>query len=398
MEKKIGVYIHIPFCASKCAYCDFYSLAGCDGLMPKYQTAVIRHIRETEPMLSSYLVDTVYFGGGTPSYYGTKRILGLFDALKRYANVLLDSEVTIEVNPDSITLEDMKKLRRAGVNRLSIGAQCADDGILKSLGRRHDWAQVEQTVQAARDAGFDNVSLDLIYGLPSQTRDGWAETLQKAVALKPEHLSCYGLKIEEGTELYLYRDYPGIPDDDAQADMYLYAVETLERYGYQQYEISNFALPGRASKHNLKYWQLQEYVGFGAAAYSCMNDMRFSCVKDLTGYISAVLNKGVIIGEQETISPFEKAGEYLMLGLRTTRGISEEEYRQIYRSEFGPIEELLQNYEKKGWTRFVNGRWSFTPQGFLLSNSLIGETLDAQAEQKAMAESIWKSTGYQGIG
>ena len=194
--KRLGIYIHIPFCAGKCAYCDFYSLSGCDKLMPDYHRALLKHIKEAEPQLEGYIIDSVYFGGGTPSYYGADRIIEIFNALKKYGRVLVDSEVTMEANPDSVSYQDLVKLHKAGVNRLSIGAQCADDGILKSIGRLHNWRQVEDAVLNARKAGFENVSLDLIYGLPSQTREGWSDTLKKAIALKPEHFSCYGLKMQ----------------------------------------------------------------------------------------------------------------------------------------------------------------------------------------------------------
>ena len=226
--------------------------------MGKYQHALLSHIEEASSTMSPYYIDTVYFGGGTPSYYGADRLISIFNALKKYGRVLMDGEVTLEANPDSITYQDLAKLRRAGFNRLSLGAQCANDGLLKSIGRLHDFAQVEEAVKNARRAGFENVNIDLIYGLPSQTREDWADTIAKASALKPDHFSCYGLKIEEGTALWPYRDSPFIPDGDMQADMYLYMVETLERYGYRQYEISNFAKRDKQSKHNLKYWLGEE--------------------------------------------------------------------------------------------------------------------------------------------
>lgn len=235
----------------------------------------------------------------------------------------------------------------------------------------------------ARAAGFDNISLDLIYGLPSQTKSDWADTVNKAVALKPDHLSCYGLKIEEGTPLYSYKDSPFLPDDDEQADMYLYTVETLERFGYRQYEISNFARPKKESRHNMKYWLLRDYMGFGPGAHSCVNGVRYSYVKDLKAYIEGIQTGGSVIDEYEKIELLERAAEYLMLGMRTVRGISEKEYHNIYRSNFEPIEELLEEYKRKGWTvREENGRWHFTPAGFLLSNLLIGLLLDKQAEYK----------------
>ena len=390
MERKLGIYIHIPFCAGKCAYCNFYSLVGCDNLIPDYQKAVLRHIKEAGSQLEGYLTDTVYFGGGTPSYYGADKLIAIFNALKKYGRVLVDSEVTLEANPDSITYQDLVKLRRAGFNRISLGAQCANDGLLKSIGRLHNFAQVEEAVKNARKAGFENVNLDLIYGLPSQTREDWADTLTRAAALKPDHFSCYGLKIEEDTALWPYRDSPFIPDDDLQADMYLYMVEALERFGYRQYEISNFAKREKQSRHNLKYWLGEEYMGFGAAAHSYISSQRYSYVPDVRAYIENVLNGRGVVEQSERLTDFERAGEYLMLGMRTTRGISEKEYYDIFPCSFDMARELLDSYIEKGWMVKNDDRWSFTPQGFLLSNVLIGEVLDIQTKQRMSIVSPWK--------
>ena len=391
MEKRLGVYIHIPFCAGKCAYCDFYSLTGREDMMPAYHRALLTHIREAGSQLEGYLTDSVYFGGGTPSYYGAGRIIEVFNTLKKYGRVLMDGEVTVEVNPDSINYQDLLKLRRAGFNRLSIGAQSANDGILKSVGRLHNFAQVEETVKNARRAGFDNVSLDLIYGLPSQTREDWADTITRAAALKPDHFSCYGLKIGEGTALYPFRDSPFIPDDDLQADMYLYMVEALARYGYKQYEISNFARRGKSSRHNLKYWQMGEYMGFGAAAHSCVSGQRYSCVADMELYTESILSGKSVVDQAETVTDFERAGEYLMLGLRTTHGISEQEYYDIYPCRFDAAAKLMDSYMGHGWMVKNGDRWSFTPEGFLLSNVLIGEVLDAQTKERMNIVSPWKA-------
>lgn len=362
--------------------------------MPKYEDALISHMKEFAPRLSEYYVDTVYFGGGTPSYYGAKRLIKLFDTLKTNYNVLLDSEVTVEVNPDSIKYEGLKMLRKAGFNRLSIGAQSASDEQLKFIGRRHNFVQVERTVLDARRAGFDNISLDLIYGLPNQTRDSWADTLNQTLALKPQHLSCYGLKLEEGTPLYDLLGSDIIPDDDAQADMYLYTAEVLEQYGYSQYEISNFARKGSESKHNLKYWKLGDYAGFGASAASNIGNQRYTYIDDIEAYIEAVKFGGEIIKEYESLTNYDRASEYLMLGLRTTEGIRASEYHSIYRCDFKPITELLKSYEDKGWTKLSDDRWSFTPKGFLISNKLISEILDTQAEQKLSSGAPWLRNEY----
>lgn len=386
MGKKLGIYIHIPFCASKCSYCDFYSLADCKGKMEDYRDAVIRHIYESASSLQAYEIDTVYFGGGTPSYFGARRICDLFQALKDLGNVLRDAEVTMEANPDSLRREDLRLLRRNGVNRISLGMQSANNDILRLIGRRHNFQQVQMAVRNARKSGIENISLDLIYGLPSQSKEDWADTLAKAIELHPTHISCYGLQLEEGTPLYeRYHDSPMIPSGDDQADMYLFAVETLRTYGYNQYEISNFSLPGKECRHNLKYWKLQDYVGFGPSAASCVGNLRYSYIRDLDAYIRGFTEDGDILAERETISDVARASEYIMLGMRTTDGINQGEYRRIYRSDWTPIEKRLQEFRARGWADTREDRWFFTPSGFLVSNQLIEILLEEQAGEKVQS-------------
>ena len=377
---RLGIYIHIPFCASKCGYCDFYSLAGCDHMMDKYQKALIAHLEESGHAIRNYEVDTVYFGGGTPSYYGAERLMEIFNVLKLNGNVRLDAEVTVECNPDSVSRDELKFLRQEGVNRLSMGVQSSNNDLLKIIGRRHNFQQAKDAFRTAREAGFDNISLDLIYGLPTQTRSDWAESVQRILELHPEHISCYGLKLEEGTPMYdEYRDSPVLPDDDAQADMYFYAAETLGRYGYRQYEISNFAAPGFESKHNLKYWNLDDYISFGPGAHSCVGNIRYSVVRDLKEYISGVRRKVSLVDEYEEVSPLERSVEYIMLGMRTSRGISRRDYIARCQCDWRPIEQVLRAFEAKGWVRQTGDRWHFTVPGFLISNTLIGIMLETQA-------------------
>ena len=398
-DKHLGVYIHIPFCASKCGYCDFYSLAGCDGRMGSYQEALLRHIAEASATMAPYYIDTVYFGGGTPSYFGANRLADAFNALKRAGRVLKSAEVTVECNPDSVTRHDLRLLRKEGVNRISLGVQSASDDLLKIIGRRHNYAQVKKAVQSIRAEGFRNLSVDLIYGLPNQTRDDWADTLARVLELEPEHISCYGLKLEEGTPMYReYKDSPVIPTDDDQADMYLYAVQTLGLYNYGQYEISNFARRGYESRHNMKYWDLQDYLGFGPGAHSCIGDTRYSYVRSLEGYIAGVAGGESLLDEYEKLDELDRAAEYILLGMRRAKGVSGEEYHRIYRSDFAPLEELLREYEKDGWTRRrPDGRWCFTPTGFLLSNILIGSLLDAQAQHRLSANP-WMGNSVSELG
>jgi oxygen-independent coproporphyrinogen-3 oxidase len=275
--------------------------------------------------------------------------------------------------------------------------QSASEKHLKNLGRRHTFAQAEDAVKNARAAGFHNLSIDLMYGLPSQTRDEWADTLNRAAALKAEHISCYSLKLEEGTPLYIYRDSPFLPDDDTQADMYLYMVETLSRFGYKQYEISNFARRGFESHHNLKYWMGDEYLGFGPSAHSYIGGVRYSFISDTEKYIANISAGDSVVDTTEEIADFEQAGEYLMLRLRTTTGISEEEYYSIYHCKMDYILELLHNYEERGWAQFKDGRWRLTPEGFLLSNTLIVDLLDAQTRQRTETVRPWQTSPAEDV-
>ena len=394
MAKRLGIYIHIPFCASKCGYCDFYSLAGCEHLMPEYHEALLSHLKESAPSIKAYEVDTLYFGGGTPSFYGADRIADIFNTLKLNGNVRVDSEVTVECNPDSTSVNALKLLREEGVNRLSIGVQATDNNLLKLIGRRHNFQQAKQTISQARKAGFENINLDLIYGLPSQTKGDWAETLARIVELHPEHISCYGLRLEEGTPMWNeYHGSPVLPDDDEQADMYCYAAEMLERYGYKQYEVSNFAAPGFESRHNLKYWNLDDYMGFGPGAHSCVGTLRYSFVKDLRKYITGVQKNVSIIDEYQVVDPLERAVEYIMLGMRTVRGISEKDYRIRTQCDWRPVHQTLLAFRQKGWAVEEEGRWHFTVPGFLISNTLIGLLLEAQAGGR-IEGTPWLSEAY----
>lgn len=381
MADKLGIYIHIPFCRSKCDYCDFYSLAGRDDRMDQYQKALLSHIKETAPLAQDFPVDTIYIGGGTPSYYGAKRLKELLGVIRKLYKVEKDAEVTVECNPDSVDVKSLKILRKAGVNRLSMGMQSANACELERIHRIHTPQQVNEAATAARKAGFTNLSLDLIYGLPGQTMDSWKATVEHALSLIPQHLSCYGLKVEEGTPLAA-RVAQGevLPDDDQQADLYLWTVGRLERAGYPQYEISNFAKPGFASRHNLRYWLTQPYIGFGPGAHSDFGGRRYSFVRDLDAYIQGVLQGGDIIDESEIIPKRERCGEYLMLRLRTVQGINEQEYRSTYFMDFAPLQARLEQFRAQGWAEQTDGRWHFTPKGFLLSNQLIGDLLERQEQ------------------
>ena len=388
MQQTLGLYIHIPFCRSKCQYCDFYSLSGKEERMDEYQKALLAHLAESAPHAKAYTVDTVYFGGGTPSFYGYKRLAELLKQIKKQFRVDKHAEITLEANPDSVDRTMLRRLRRAGFNRISLGVQSADDAQLADLGRPHTFAQARQAVEWARKAKFHNLSLDLIYGLPGQSLEGWQDTVEQVLALNPDHISAYGLKVEEGTPLYRRVESGEVlPDDDVQADCYLWTAERLAQAGYEQYEISNFAKEGKRSRHNWKYWMTNPYMGFGPGAHSDFGGRRYSFVRDLDGYIKGVLEGGPIVDEDDEIPTRERGGEYLMLRLRTAHGIEEWEYRRSYFMNFAPIETHLTEFSRHGLAEQTNGRWRLTPKGFLLSNHIIGTLLDAQ-EQATLADTL----------
>ena len=388
----LGLYIHIPFCKAKCAYCDFYSLAHSEEKMDAYTAALLRHLEEVAPRAAGMQVDTVYFGGGTPSYLGAARLCRILQTVLRRYDVARDAEITLEANPDSAgDWKELRRLRRAGFNRLSLGVQSTDDALLRRIGRVHTYEQVQQAVKAARQAKFTNLSLDLIYGLPGQTMEDWQRTLADAVALGPEHLSCYGLKLEEGTPLWQQRQTLTLPDDDAQADMYLYTVAALGEMGYEQYEISNFAKPGKASRHNLKYWNMEEYAGFGPGAHSDFGGVRYGYVRDIDSYIAGKL----VLSESENDSTLARDYEYVMLSLRTAAGIDRQTFEKRYRQRFQPMETLFEQYEKAGLALPTEGGWRLTPKGFLVSNSIIAALQEALAQQRAARQAAMAECNFR---
>ena len=382
-EKSLGLYIHIPFCKSKCVYCDFYSLSGREDRMDDYVDALCAHLLETAPFAAGYRVDTVYFGGGTPSYLGEKRLVKVLKTVQKKYKVTKDAEITLEANPDSAgDWKTLRALRRAGINRISLGMQSACDRELREIGRIHTMDQVRTAVEAARKAKLENLSLDLIYGLPGQTMERWQENLAAAVNLAPSHLSCYGLKVEPGTPLYDRREEAALPGDEVQAEMYLWTVDYLNRHGYHQYEISNFARTGMESRHNLKYWTLGEYAGFGPGAHSDFGGVRYAYEKDLDAYIRGVKDGAPMLSESERIPPLDRDTEWLMLGLRTVRGLAPKAFERQFRRRFDCFLPFLNQCVQAGYAVQEEGRWHLTPQGFLVSNQIIGGMLDALGAEK----------------
>lgn len=392
MQKKIlptlGLYIHIPFCKSKCLYCDFYSLPNGEAQMDRYTAALIKHLAEIAPYAAAQRVDTVYFGGGTPSYLGVKRLVKILKTIKKLYHVEQEAEITLEANPESLADRSaVAYLRRGGFNRISLGVQSASDEELRAVGRVHTFAQVEQSVAAIRKGKIRNLSLDLIYGLPGQTMESWQESVRQVTALQPEHLSCYGLKLEEGTPLARMQESLTLADDDLQADMYLWCCNYLQSQGYEQYEISNFARPSFRARHNSRYWTLSEYVGFGPGAHSDFGGVRYAYVSDLAAYCTAVeRGEGELLSEQERIAPRDRDTEYIMLRLRTVDGLSVKEFENRFCLPFAPLAAALEPFRASGHARYENGRWYLTSAGFLISNTIILAVLDAMGQEKLRRE------------
>ena len=374
MTQPLGIYIHIPFCRSKCAYCDFCSVTGWDDkLLDRYCKALETQMEEYFA-LQHPVVDTVYFGGGTPSVLGGRRLARLLDSLRSKVRLLSGAEITVEVNPESCDAALFKALKRAGVNRISMGVQSADDGELRRIGRIHTFAQAAQAVELCRQHCTDNISLDIIYALPGQTLEKYLDSLDKLISLSPKHISAYALKVEEGTPLW--RENPELPDEDTQADMYLETVRRLEQAGWQQYEISNFAKPGFHSRHNSRYWDLSPYLGLGCAAHSWYGGQRFQFTASIPDYVEGVLGRRPILEEQDELAEGDRHGEYVMLRLRTCAGIDPLEFRRRFNRDFAPYAARLEKYRAAGYTECLpDGRWRLTPTGFLVSNPIIADVV-----------------------
>ena len=379
-----GIYIHVPFCESRCAYCDFYSTTLLRH-RSAYVDTVCRELKLRLSELQGAPIETIYFGGGTPSLFGAEGMAAILTAIRKNFDVAHTAEITFEANPDSVSDRLLRRLRREGFNRVSLGIQCDNDTILKKLGRPHTYEQAELAVQRIRKKRFKNLSIDLMYGLPGQTVQAWERTLKHVLSLAPEHVSCYGLKVEEGTPLYDCKEFYDLADDDTQADMYLCAIEVLKSYGYRQYEISNFCKKGNVSRHNLKYWTGGEYLGFGPDASSDFAGRRFSIVRDLHGYIDGILSGGQVLREVQEVPNRERAGEFLMTRLRLASGLDPKEYEKNYLLPFGALEAQLLRCKERGLaSKTFDGRWHLTPEGFLVSNSIISDLLIAQDQSQPL--------------
>lgn len=365
----LGIYLHIPFCKQKCLYCDFNSYAGMETMMDDYCNALKAEIAANS---SKEKVDTIYFGGGTPTVLGGERLAELLQKVREKFTLIADCEITAECNPGTIDKDGLRQMYQAGFNRLSIGLQSTDDRTLKQLGRIHSLEDFEQCFQHAREVGFENLSLDLMYGLPGQTVDGWKKTLEKAIAFAPEHLSCYGLKVEEGTPFAMMNLV--LPDDDTVGEMYDICVEKLKKAGYERYEISNFAKPGQESRHNLKYWRCDDFLGLGAGAYSCMSGVRYDNVSGVGEYYSAIVEKNSAIEEKFPLSLDDQMSEFCFLGLRTQKGISEDVFRGRFGKEITDVfGDVLKKNLERGTLLLQEGWYRVAPEFLFVSNGILAD-------------------------
>lgn len=376
--KKLGIYIHIPFCAGKCLYCDFCSRTDClPDMMLQYAGEAAGQMRVFSGACAGrYTVDSVYFGGGTPTLmplHGYEILLG---SLYSSFSIADDAEITAECNPATADERYLGALRTLGVNRLSIGAQSMDDGELRSLGRLHTREGFLGTFAAARRAGFSDISVDLMFGIPGQSRQSWFNSLGEVCVLDPDHVSAYGLKLEEGTPLARMAAAGRVvlPNEDETADMYESSVAIMEAAGLRQYEISNFAKPGHKCRHNMKYWMCEEYLGIGIAAHSYFAGERFACHRSLERYLAGEYTDPA---SRVKITPRELETEFVMLTMRTAAGLPADEYRTRFGTD--PHEKYggrFSGFVKAGYVITDGGGFRFTVRGMLVSSHILAEVLD----------------------
>jgi len=374
---RAGVYIHIPFCRARCSYCDFATGTYEGALADAYVRAVAREIEAFDLARThgEVEVDTVYFGGGTPSLLTPAQVSHVSESVRRRFRVAADAEVTLEMNPGALTRETLRGFRDAGVNRASFGAQTFDERELKRLGRTHTADDARRTLALLRASGFTNVSLDLIAGLPEQTLEAWGRNLDEALALRPEHLSLYLLEVHEGTPLadQIRRGFWRAPDPDLAAEMYRLMVERTREAGYEQYEISNFCLATRESRHNLKYWTGAPYFGFGCSAHSFDGQaLRWSNERDARRYVELIEGEGSAVVTRDELDARDRSAEALFLGLRLLRrGVNLSEHRARFcRDVRADYAEDLARFGDAGLIEIDGDVLRLTPAGALLSNEV----------------------------
>lgn len=379
ITNKLGLYLHIPFCMRKCRYCDFLSFSCADSrILSEYAEALMREIRIKSINWHYREVDSVYIGGGTPSLLSEWDMGRILDCLRDNFNIMDDAEITIEANPATLSDEKLERYLRKGINRISIGVQSFDNYMLGVLGRIHNKNDAFYAFQRAKKAGFENINLDIMFGVPGQTMKMWKDTVRQCIFLRPTHISLYSLQIEEGTEFYrmIYEDEELEPlPEITDREMYHVALKMMKTAGYEHYEISNGALPGYRSRHNMKYWSYAEYLGLGLGASSFVDGSRFKNCDKMRDYVSAIKQNVAPIdaGSVENYTTREEMGIFVFTGLRKTEGISIEDFRKVFREDFFDVYDrsILNKY--KGMLIFDGERLYLSEKGMDISNSIMAE-------------------------
>lgn len=384
-KKKLELYIHVPFCVKKCAYCDFLSGPQDEETVEKYVQSLLDEICVhglNKEFVSNYEVTSIFLGGGTPSVLNEGQIQRIFATLKSNFEITKDAEITIEANPGTVTREKLLTFRECGINRISFGLQSANNEELKLLGRIHSYEEFLESFHLARECGFDNMNVDLISAIPKQTLASWEETLRRVIKLNPEHISAYSLIVEEGTPFAkVYGEgcpkEQDLPDEEEERKIYYRTEELLKGAGYHRYEISNYAKEGKECKHNLGYWERTDYLGIGLGSASLMDNKRYSNTADLRKYIARAKEPKVIQEDIQVLSTREQMEEFMFLGLRKMRGVSEKEFQKCFGTSIDEVygrqiekliqEELLQQEE---------GYIQLTGRGIDVSNSVFSEFIE----------------------
>lgn len=369
----LELYVHIPFCVRKCQYCDFLSGPSDEETKDRYIEALLKEIRAAEHT-EDYEIVSVFIGGGTPSALKAEAIASIMRTLQEQFFFCEDAEVTIEANPGTVDLEKLTIYRNVGINRLSLGLQSTDAEELKLLGRIHSYEEFLKSYEWAREAGFSNINIDLMFAIPGQTGEAWRQHLYQVAELNPEHISAYSLIIEEGTPFA--EQNLDLPDEDTEYQMYEDTAEILERYGYRQYEISNYAKQGYMCRHNAGYWQRREYLGFGLGASSLYRGMRFSNTRRMQEYLKESRNPDQIRQDVTVLSRNERIEEFMFLGLRMTEGISEKKFEENFDVRLMDVYgDILQKYEETGFVEHIETKWRLTRKGIHVSNHILADFL-----------------------
>ena len=369
--KDVALYIHIPFCMQKCLYCDFPSFVGKEKYMTDYAVALAKEIDN----IKDKRIKTIFIGGGTPTYLSIEGWAIIKESINRL-EVCEDLEFTVEGNPGTFSREKLEFLKAMGVNRLSIGLQAFQDSLLKELGRIHTFEDFKQSFSLARELGFNNINIDLMFGLPSQTLEQWIETLENVTKLNPEHLSCYSLIVEEGTGFYKRFELGtlNLPDEDLEIRMYAETIEYLKNKGYMQYEISNFAKNGMTCKHNLIYWDLDEYIGCGAASHSYSDGFRYRNEENVEEYIEKMNTEYSAIVEKRKNSYKDDMEEFMFMGLRKNVGISKSEFTRKFNEDIHNVYgDVISKYVSTGFMKESDDSIFLTYKGIELSNVVMAE-------------------------